>query len=1123
MDVETFISNWTNAPVTERSHFHSFIFQLCYVIGVELPDQHQPGSDDYRFERPVAFRHDDGSMHWGYIDCYRRNCFVLEAKQSAKAVTRKPDVKAVRPHMKASASNGSLTVAKNQAENYAKALDEWPPFLITTRVGSSLELWSDFARMGKGYVQFPDRDRHRIQLEDLRDPVVRERLRRVWEDPMSLDPALQVAQVTTDVAELLAQVVQSIHARGPRAADGSVDAVHKAGWENKTALFLMQCLFAMFADSVGLIQNRAFRQLLKEYRGAAGQFHKAAGQLFQTMDRGGCCTVLSQHLPCFNGGLYSQDAALALTEDELAILCAAAERDWSGVEPAIFGELMEKALSPDERSLLGAHYTPRVYVERLVEATVMDVLRGEWKCVQSNAVDGFKNGHVARARKAVRAFHRRLCETKVLDPACGTGNFLYVAMELMKTLEDEVLSQLTEFGDHQPLMETDGLAVGPRQFLGIEKSGYAAWIAEVVMWVGHLQWHYRLAGSIQPSEPVLKSYNAIQRRDAIVSGGRFDPSDMGNGSGRADLANVRAAPWPEADFIIGNPPFIAAKDMRRELGDAYVDAVWAINEGRFRSADFVTCWWHRAAEILTQPKSRLKRFGFITTNSVTQTLSRRVLDYHLAGRPPMRLCFAIPDHPWTTGPTSAAVRIAMTVAERGAANGRGRLLTVTSEAPQKEGPSHLTLSERLGNIGSDLTIGGVMMSAAPLKANAMLAYRGVQLMGEGFQVRPEDRRRLDRLSDEGLAPPVRPYRNGRDLTDRSRGLEVIDLFGWDEDEARRRHPGYVQHLMERVKPSRDANARAAYRDAWWVFGEPRRELRAALNGLPRYIATVETAKHRWFRFLDAEILPDNRLVCIASDDPFVLGVLSSSAHRAWALAAGSLLEDRPVYAKGACFDRFPFPIISGIVREDIAVLAEQIDGLRVRVLERNPDLTMTRIYNVLQKLGRGEALSVAEQSVRREGCVDMLGDLNRRLDDRVIDAYGWSRMALSDAAMVEALLALNQERAKAEDEGQVNFLRPDYQSSRVALAMTLPVLALPEPVRVDLPILSDKPDQLASEVVAALRAAGRPSNAQDLAAGFSGCSKRAKEARITRILGVMAAVGVVCETDQGWFAPNRRP
>lgn len=1123
MDVETFISNWTNAPVTERSHFHSFIFQLCYVIGVELPDQHQPGSDDYRFERPVAFRHDDGSMHWGYIDCYRRNCFVLEAKQSAKAVTRKPDVKAVRPHMKASASNGSLTVAKNQAENYAKALDEWPPFLITTSVGASLELWSDFARMGKGYVQFPDRDRHRIQLEDLRDPAVRERLRRVWEDPMSLDPALQVAKVTADMADLLAQVVRSIHARGPRAVDGSVDAVNKEGWEKKTTLFLIQCLFAMFADSVGLIENRAFRQLLHDHRVAPGQFHKAAGQLFQAMDRGGYCQVLHQRLPCFRGGLYSQDVALALNEDELTILCAAADRDWSGVEPAIFGGLMEKALSPDERSLLGAHYTPRAYVERLVEATIMDGLREEWTSVQSNAVDAYKNGQAGRARKAVRTYHRRLCEIRVLDPACGTGNFLYVAMELMKALEDEVLSQLDQFGDDQALKKIEKVSVGPRQFLGIEKNAHAAWIAEIVMWVGHLQGHYRRGGGRQPSEPVLEDYKAIQRRDAIVSGGRFDPSDMGSGLGLSDLANVRPTPWPEADFIIGNPPFIAAKDMRRELGGAYVDAVWAISEGRFRSADFVTCWWRRAAEILTQPKSRLRRFGFITTNSVTQTLSRRVLDDHLAGGPPMRLCFAIPDHPWTTGPDSAAVRIAMTVAERGAANGRGRLLTVRSEAPQMEGLSHLTFSEQLGDIGSDLTIGGGMVQARPLKANAMLAYRGMQLMGEGFQIRPQERQALDRLSDEGLAPPVRPYRNGRDLTDRSRGLEVIDLFGWDEDEARRRHPGYVQHLMERVKPSRDANARAAYRDAWWVFGEPRRELRTALEGLPRYIVTVETAKHRWFRFLDAEILPDNRLVCIASDDPFVLGVLSSTVHRAWALAAGSLLEDRPVYAKGACFDRFPFPIVSGIVREDIAVLAEQIDGLRVRVLERNPNLTMTRIYNVLQKLGRGEALSAAEQSIRREGCVDMIGDLHRRLDDRVIDAYGWSRMALSEAAMVEALLALNQERSKVEGAGQVDFLRPDYQRSRVPLEMTAPVLALPETVRVDLPILSNKPDQLASEVVAALRAAGRPSKAQDLAAGFSGCSKRAKEARITRILGVMAAVGVVCKTDQGWFAPNRRP
>ncbi|CAN5158039.1 hypothetical protein BH09PSE1_BH09PSE1_15030 [soil metagenome] len=1034
MDADVFIDRWAHASITERAQCQSFISQLCRLLDVPAPDDERPGDRDYDFERAVRFQHDDGGSHTGFMDCYRRDCFVLEAKQSDKrmvggALDPGPQLVVARRGGRGRSSPEAvdrlMRHAKKQAEFYAKGLDEWPPFLVIVDVGRSIELWSDFGRQGKTYVPFPDRARRRITLDSLRDPAVREMLARVWTDPLSLDPTKQAAIVTTDISARLALLVRSIGSRAPVDAGGRVDPVHQAAWADKTAMFVMQCLFAMFADSVGLIADRGFLSLLEAYRDRPHQFHHGARAFFRTMDQGGHCAAIRQDLRRFNGGLFKHDVAVEITGAELEALIEAARRDWRQVEPAIFGALLEQALDPKQRAELGAHYTPRPYVEALVEPTVMEPLREDWEGVEALAIADFLGGDIQSARGRVRAFHRSLCAVRVLDPACGTGNFLYVTMHLMKELETEVLSVLAELGDDRQSLDLDGVMVGPAQFLGLEKNRKAALIAEIVMWIGHLQWHFRAHGRAQPSDPILRDFGAIRARDALIA---CDPDlparDLPAGPhGRS--------PWPEAEFIVGNPPFMGAKDQRRELGDRYVDALWALREGRFRSADLVTCWWDRAAEALKAPGSRLRRFGFITTNSITQTFSRRVIEHHLDGGSPARLVFAIADHPWIGGAGSASVRVAMTVVERGKPVGQGRLLSVIAEP--ETGP---VFKERRGVIRADLTVGADVTSAAPLRANAGLASRGVQLIGAGFIAEPSTAGRLLEASEPGAESPMRAYRNGRDLTDRARGVEVIDLYGWDEASVRRRHPGVYQHLLETVKPDRDRNARPGYRDAWWVFGEPRRELRAALEGLERFIVTVETGKHRWFGFLDAEITPDNRLVCVASDDPFVLGVLSSRVHTAWARATGGLLEDRPVYAKSACFDRFPFPAPTLVQREDIAVLAEDLDRLRREVLDRHDDLTMTGLYNARERLGG--AMTETEQAVHRRGCVGLIDHLHTRIDAEVIAAYGWPQ-DIADEAIVARLVELNAARAVEEAQGQVRWLRPVWQRERVGPRPGAPV------------------------------------------------------------------------------------
>jgi hypothetical protein len=517
------------------------------------------------------------------------------------------------------------------------------------------------------------------------------------------------------------------------------------------------------------------------------------------------------------------------------------------------------------------------------------------------------------------------------------------------------------------------------------------------------------------------------------------------------------------------------------------------------------------------PSPALQRFGFVTTNSITQTFSRRVIEERLQGDVPIRLTFAIADHPWTKGKGAAAVRVAMLVAEAGPPNGRGRLLTVARESAEG-----VTYSEARGDVGSDLTIGRGVERTVRLKANATLAHRGVQLMGDGFLIASKKAAALANQSVDRQTAPLRSYRNGKDLTDRSRNLQVIDLFGWPQDEAIRQHPGFMQHLMETVKPDRDANNRASYRDNWWIFGEPRRELRRALKGLPRFIATVETSKHRWFRFLDASILPDNRLVCIASDDAFVLGVLSSRVHRAWALAVGGKLEDRPVYSKGTCFDRFPFPDASPLLREEIATFAEGLDDLRSRALAQNPDLSMTGLYNVMEKVLAGVALTEHDRAIRQAGCVDLLLHASQRLDALVLQAYGWPS-DLGDEAVISQLVALTQTRAAEEDAGQIHYLRPVYKNVNFPKSRK-PHRSMQKEAPTPRPILPSDEIARIMTVLEVMRGVGRPLDVEHLASCLEipkGAKAVAESLRHT--LDILTAAGSIYRTDKGWFAPQRMP
>jgi hypothetical protein len=974
--VETFIARWSGREGgQERANYALFLTELCDLLGVPHPEPAHATreANDYVFERVVNFS--DGA--YGRIDLYKRGCFVLEAKQSrvkgaAKAIAGQDDFFAAeetdgRRGRADRAWDVLMLNARRQAEDYARALPaahDWPPFILVCDVGHCIEVFADFTGKGRNYTQFPDRKGFRVYLEDLRDEQVRDRLRLIWTKPQALDPTRIAAEATRGIARRLAEVSRSLEARGIE--------------PQRVAHFLMRCLFTMFAEDVGLLPKESFKQLLERCRERPNNFARMVGQLWEAMNSGGFAYALEADVKRFNGAFFRNATALELEREEIGELLEAAKANWRSVEPAIFGTLLEQALDAKERRRLGAHYTPRAYVERLVVATLIEPLREDWRNVLGAAQRLQDADKRQEAIAVVRAFHDTLTKTRVLDPACGTGNFLYVAMELMKRLEGEVLEALANLGGAETLA-LDRTGVDPHQFLGIEVNPRAAAIAELVLWIGYLQWHFRTR-SEPPAEPILRAFRNIECRDAVLTwDGAPVPAVAG---GRETYPNARRPDWPQAEFIIGNPPFIGGKDIRSRFGDGYTETLWRVNKPVNNSADFVMYWWDRAAELLTRKGSVLRRFGFVTTNSITQVFQRRVIERHLTTKEPISLLMAIPDHPWTKATRdAAAVRIAMTVAAPGKHD--GVLREVVSEAGLDTDEPEIVFAEREGRINADLTVGVDVSATKPLKANEGLCSPGVKLHGDGFIITPPEAEHLGLGRHDGLERHIREYRNGRDLTAHSRGAMVIDLFGLEAEELRQRYPELYQHLLQAVKPERDKNNRAAYRQNWWIFGEPRRELRLALAGLDRYIATVETTKHRVFQFLDAPILPDNMLIAIALDDPFHLGALSSRPHVVWALAAGGWLGigNDPRYSKSCCFDPFPFPDpVPDALKDRIRAAAEELDATRKRVLEAHSDLTLTRLYNVLEKLKSGAALDVGEEDVRERGLVLILKELHESID-----------------------------------------------------------------------------------------------------------------------------------------------
>jgi hypothetical protein len=1084
---------WARAQASERANAQAYLIELTEALGVSRPG---PSGCGYQFELPIRVVNPDGTETTKFADLFKADCFVLEAKDEEDG---KP-------------TDVLLRKAYGQGRGYVSHIPgQLPPYLLVLDVAKTLIVWDRWSGTYGGFNAG-----RRIDLRTLaNNPEHIALLRDIWENPQVRNTAARAEAVTREIATKLAKLASSLESRGYG--------------QERVSKFLMRCVFTMFAEDIGLLDDEPFRKAIKEigFNDPDG-LRVALEQLWQAMDAG--THFGYRKLLRFNGHFFKEWEALPLTREDLVILYKAAEADWADVEPTIFGTLLVRALNPKERHRLGAEYTPREYVERLVRPTIEEPVRERWVAVQTDVLQLRGAGKKKQALKRLHDFHAWLRSLRVLDPACGSGNFLYVALATLKQVELEVFRLMEEItGQRESAVEE----VSPSQFYGIEVNLWAREIAELTLWIGYHQWWVRTHGNVRPPEPVLRDTETFENRDAVLAWDEIrevsekathDPTPRLVHPVTGDLvpdSNARrsyfehvdpyCAPWPKADFIVGNPPYMGGTRMREAFGDGYVDALRSVYPEMPEGADYVMFWWRRAAlEVLS---GRVRRAGLITTNSITQRRNRGTVSEMLDKG--AQVIWAVPDHPWVDEQGSAAVRVAMTVLSSG-----GESHAVRIDVDDEGLVVRQSMARRL-NADFSATADIARAALEPLVANRGLSYLGILLNGPGFILEPDEARHLIK-ADPRNAVIVKPYVNGRDLARTSRGAYVIDFGDRSEEEARD-YALLYDIVRDRVKPHRDANRNRYIRENWWRFHRIRQELRDSLAGLPRFVVTPETIKNRFFVFLDGRTAPDHSLVCIPTDDAFYLGVLSSTIHLQWLLASGGRLGvgNDPRYNKQVCFEPFPFPDSPIEVRDRVRDLAERLDAHRKDALERDDTVTMTGMYNVVEKLRAGEALTPKERKVHEVAACGVLRDLHDELDRLVADAYGWP-WPMETEEILQRLVDLHDLRAAEESVGMIRWLRPDYQRPKFAadqevIPGTEGISIGPEEVA---RALVDWPQDVLDQISALRAAVGKGSGTpEEIASTFRG----ARRQLVVRHLETLEILGEVRRDDQGRFHAVAEP
>jgi type II restriction/modification system DNA methylase subunit YeeA len=930
LSLPEFIERWKASELSERAAAQPHFIDLCDVLGQPHPAAADPTGDTFTFEKHVSKLR--GGK--GYADVWKRGHFAWEYKGKHK----------------------DLAAAYAQLADYREDLEN-PPLLVVCDQ-ERFEVHTNFTGTKKQVYSF--------RLDDLLSPAPTancalpplEVLRAVFTEPELLRPERAAARVTEQAAAEFSSLAKSLRDRGTD--------------PERAAHFLMRLLFCLFADSIGLLPDHLFRQMIQQDKSTAQSFTRKLRQLFAAMSTKGNSFGVHD-IAWFNGGLFADDEVFELASADMAALRKAAALDWSNVEPSIFGTLFERSLDPDKRSQLGAHYTSADDILLIVEPVVMAPLRARWQQVKAeatalaeaaqNAKGAAYNKLRAQMQETLYAWVQELSRIRVLDPACGSGNFLYLALKRMLDLWQEVRL----FAAHHGLPTVLPEQVHPSQLYGVETNVYAHELASVVVWIGYLQW-LQEHGMGVPTEPILRKLDNIQHRDAILThdsdGKPLEPE------------------WPQADCIIGNPPFLGDKKMRSELGDAYVDDLRKLYEGRVPGgADLVTYWFERARAQIAAGKA--KRAGLLATNSIRMVGNRPVLE---RVKESGGIFMAWSDRSWILD--GAAVRVSMVGFDDGSQTER----TLDGQSVEV--------------IHADLTAHTNLTSARALVENQGLCFVGI-VKGGPFDLTGEQAKAM--LSAP-LNPNGRPNSDvvkrrliGRDVVQRNQNGWLVDFVDMPESDAALYELPF-EYVRKNVKPLRDNNNRKHRRENWWLHNENNPGLRKALVGLQRCIVTPEVAKHRIFVWMNSDVVPDHKLHVFARDDDYFFGVLQSRPHEEWTLNTCSWMGvgNDPSYNSATTFGTFPFPWPPGREPND-SPLVEAIAAAARELVEKRdawlnpPDATpeelkqrtLTNLYNARPT---------------------WLAELHRKLDEAVFAAYGWPA-TLTDAELLERLLALNHVRA----------------------------------------------------------------------------------------------------------------
>lgn len=958
MTPEEFINKWKGNPLSERAGAQSFFLDMCAMLRVEAPND----PENYCFERGATRT---GARH-GWADVWKRGHFGWESK----------------------APGGDLSKALRQLMTYALALDNPPLLVVSDR---------EITQIHTHFTGTPS-ETYTVRLEDIGTAENQQRLRWLFTDPEQFRPKRTVLDVTADAAGRFADIAKSMSARGHDPA--------------AIAHFLIQCLFCMFAEDIGLLPKKLFERVITKRQGDPAKLVASMTEMFTAMRTGG--DFLLEDIAYFNGGLFEHIEVLELLPDEIEALRDASRMDWSSIEPSILGTLFERGLDPTVRAPLGANYTDPGTIMKLVRPVIIEPLEREWADAKARIAPLMEKYHAGGrgSKKAIQdaqalflGYLECLKNFRVLDPACGSGNFLYLSLRALKDLEHRANLDAEALGLHRQLT----IETSPDNVRGIEINAYAAELARVTVWIGEIQWMLRHGYDCRRN-PILARLDHIENRDALL--------DEKGGD----------AQWPAADAIVGNPPFVGNKKMLGELGADYTTCLRRLFDGRLPGGvDLVTYWFERSRGQIAA--GLCKRAGLVATQALRKGANRIALDRIVTSVP---IFEAWSDEEWVND--GAAVRVSMVAfgtVPRSRLDGR-----------------------EVGKINADLTSGdgGIDLTTAfPLKDNAGVAFQGPVKVGS-FDI-PGDVARswLAHPNPNGRsnADVLRPWANGRDVSTRPSDTWIIDFGAEISEHDALLYETPIAHVIAHVKPMREAGNREGRKRYWWRHGETVPAFRRATVGIGRYLATIRVAKHRYFVWLHAAVLPDSRLYAICRDDDVTFGVLHSRMHEVWALANASRHGDgdeggRPTYNARTCFETFPFPRdmtpadtasepAAGAHAEDIATTARRLNELREKWLnpaewvERVPEVVHDYPERIIAKRGHEADLKKRTLTNLYNARPVWLDGAHKALDAAVAAAYGWTDYTpeMPDEEILRRLLALNLARsgvAQAEAEGRADVV-----------------------------------------------------------------------------------------------------